>query len=166
MLSSRLFGGGMRNWISSLSLLLVGACAGQSAALLPKVDELAARQEVDKQNAIYLDDAHDKLIRATTVFANIARANPEICPRTAYVHTGMFTASADDFRADQRDAARLIFGNAAVQTAEAEEPFVYWVLPDSPAQRAGIAVGDRIVAVDGIPVRPGEKASQQFAALL
>ncbi|MGQ9615261.1 MAG: RIP metalloprotease RseP [Spirochaetota bacterium] len=33
------------------------------------------------------------------------------------------------------------------------EPIVGGVLPDQPAQRAGIKEGDRIVAVDGIPIR-------------
>ncbi len=155
----------MRRLISLLACVLVGACAGQSASLLPQVDEVAARLEADKQNAIYLTDFRDKLIHSTTVFANIAHKNAEQCPRTAYLHTGMLTASAGDFRADQRDAARKIFGSASLH-AEANEPFVYWVLPDSPAAKAGIEVGDRIVAVGGSSVGPDEKASEHLGTLL
>lgn len=155
----------MRRLISALALLLVGACAGRSASLLPQVSEVAARLEAEKQNVIFLTDFRDKLIHATTVFATLAHANADQCPRTAYVHTGMLTASAADFREDQRGAARKIFGSTVLHP-EANEPFVYWVLPDSPAAKAGIQVGDRIVAVGGAAVEPGEKASERLGALL
>lgn len=155
----------MRRWISALACIVVGGCAGQPASLLPRVDEVAARQEADKQNAIFLADFRDKLIHATTVYATIAHANADQCPRTAYVHTGLLTASVGDFRADQRDAARTIFGTAALES-DADGPFVYWVLPDSPAARAGIRIGDRIVAVGGSTVGEGTRASERLAALL
>ena len=129
------------------------------------MEELAARQEVERQNAIFLADFRDKLIHATTVYATIARANADQCPRTAYVHTGMLTASVGDFRTDQRDAARRIFGTEALD-ADADGAFVYWVLPASPAARAGVELGDRIVALDGSVVGGGDKASQRFANLL
>jgi hypothetical protein len=155
----------MRSWISALACLLVAGCAGQPASLLPRVDDRAARQEVERQNAIFLVDFRDKLIHATTVYAAIARANADQCPRTAYVHTGLLTASVADFRADQRDAARRIFGTAALES-EADGPFVYWVLPDSPAERAGIQVGDRIVGLGGSPVGEGSRANERLGSLL
>ena len=67
----------MRRWISALVCVVVGACAGRPASLLPQVEELAARQEVERQNAILLADFRDKLIHATTVYATIARANAD-----------------------------------------------------------------------------------------
>ncbi len=88
-----------------LSCFLVTACASQSA-LPPDIDAKLAQAGVEKQHEIFLADYRDHLLRASTVFANLARANAGTCERTGPLHTGLFVTTAAAFTMEQRFAAR------------------------------------------------------------
>lgn len=151
----------MRSTSSILACVLLTACAGRTK-LLPEVDTKLAIAEVEKQNEIFLTDYRDHLIQASTVFANIARANAAHCPKAGPLYTGMMATNAGGFPNAQRAAARKVFGNPIGANDVDDQPWVFHVIAGSPADRSGIRVGDRILDVGGVDVGTGARGQAEM----
>src|SRR5207237_5294574 len=66
-----------------------------------------------------------------------------------------------DLAADKQSADPGTIG-VRLRSDSATPPTVIWVLPDSPADKAGVHVGDQVVAVDGAAVMGWADATQKI----
>ncbi len=151
----------MRSTFSILACVLLTACAGRTA-LLPDIDNLLAIAEVEKQHEIFLTDYRDHLVLASTVFAELARANADYCPKAGALYTGMLATNAGGFPAAQRVAARKVFGDVEGANDIDDQPWVFSIIPNSPAADAGLAVGDRVLAVAGQDIGNGTRGQTEM----
>ncbi len=86
--------------------------------------------------------------RVNEVGYRLAIANTELCPHTGAV-TGLLFHSASQYSDYLRPAAQ------ARWALEGDLPGVAAVAPGSPGARAGLKVGDLVLAVDGTPLSRG-----------
>lgn len=95
------------------------------------------------------------LRRGHGVFVQIARANADLCANAAAAYIGAMTTTIAIFPRDLQEAARKVMGAG-------DGVVVHYVAPDSPAQRAGLAIGDRIVSVNGAAIATGTAANNRY----
>lgn len=87
--------------------------------------------------------------RVNSVGYRLAVANVDLCPDTGPA-TGLLLHAESQYSDYLRPAARARWG------LEGDLPGVAAIAPDSPAERAGLQIGDLLVSVNGIPFAQGE----------
>lgn len=125
-----------------LALALAGAAP---AAASDEVEGLAALQALDA--------------RVATAGYRLAVAGAPFCQPTT-IQTGLAFHDLSQYAGGAQDDARAAFGLA-------DAPAVLAVVAGSPADRAGIRVGDELLAIDGAPVpaAEGDRSYARIAAL-
>jgi Zn-dependent protease with chaperone function len=134
-----------------LSLLSVGGCATPQlqTPMLP-ADQVAREEELQRKFAF--EHARDDRIRLLQVTYRLTTASADLCGDNVTGATGLFLWSARNFRDEEQKLAR-----AAYDIHDGYS--VLAVAADSPAAKAGLRAGDRIVSVDGVAVPEATRAS-------
>jgi Zn-dependent protease with chaperone function len=125
---------------------------------MPPVDSAALDAEAETQKRLVVGQHLAEVRQLHRIVYPMLAANAALCgARTAW-GTGLL-AETDE------DQGRL-FAAAAQAAGLGPLPTVIGVADGSPAARAGIVAGDRIVAVGGTPLSPGRRAHEDFVILM
>lgn len=142
----------MRTRIMAGMVLLctLAGCAAPTTQLAPVAKEEVAAEEAIQRELVLreLAGAQDRLNALT--WPLLAAASPLCSSKTGY-RFGFAVATAHDWKGDWAFAARNALGVS-------DSPSVLSITPGSPAGRAGLERGDRILAVNGVPVPAGRTA--------
>jgi len=125
--------------LSAVVMVVLAACAPTSQ--LPQISEKLAKEEAENQRAFAIREAMRRKIRLARVFAPLRVANAAICGETK-PFLGFLMDAPDAWPDDYASAFERVYGPG-------KEPVVTWVLKGSSADRAGLKVSDRILAVNG-----------------
>lgn len=135
------------------ALSVLGACSsGNMAGLSPA--ELD--QEALFQRQLALEEQVSMQRQVENVSFRVMTAAAEFCRDARGVAYGFTVANRDSFGPNMREAATAAFGLDGSAR-------VLSVAAGSPAERAGLAVGDVITRVDGTPISPGADAIKSVA---
>ncbi len=144
----------MRRWFVLLPLVLLTACAG-AVTKLPTVETSAVYEEAKKQRALVVKEYINSFERLQRLAYPILLANYELCGEEVTYLTGMFTANADGFNGEMREAM--------VKLRNLDEFIkVVYVVPNSPAAKAGVKAGDTLITINGNQIAYGEGAEEKF----
>lgn len=132
---------GRKTLISLLVVVGVSGCAAAGPELAP---EPAPGIRLDR---LIASDA-----RVARVGHRLSVANADLCPRTSML-AGWALHAASLYSPELAPHARARFGLSG------DLPGILSVAPDSPAEQAGLRVGDLILDVDGQPLSPGPERS-------
>lgn len=144
----------MRNVLAGLLLLGVAACAAPTTQA-PTITAAETTVEAARQAEYVIDRRRAEIARLSKVANRIRIANEELCPRKA-AWVGATFETIHDYAPDLRSAASTVL-------ALGDQPQVTFVVPDGPAHQAGLAAGDRVLALDGKPVTRGAKGGRALA---
>ena len=127
---------------------LVSGCATTTTKLAPITPEEVSAEEL-KQRELALVTLESQQARLDRLSYPILAAAVPLCGAETRGGAGFRYASLHSFEKEWRQAAANAFGmNDSVQ--------VVAVTPGSPADRAGLRAGDRILALNAEPTVPGE----------
>jgi len=132
--------------------LPVLACAGPSA-YIPDVDAREIREERRRQVEDHLRTYVAQYARLYGVYHRVATANTEFCPHVAPRH-GFAAVTPQELPEGYRLAGR------SALALDRHRPTVVVVADGSPAAKAGLAVGDILLAFNGEPVPSDEGARE------
>ena len=141
---------------------LIAAYAFLSACMAPTThiaagDPAAVAAEREEQYLLSMETMANREQRLDVLSRPILRANVELCPETSY-KIGFRFGSEYLFDEDARSAARRLYGFA-------NRLGVMAVFPDTPADRAGMRVGDALLAINGDPLPTIGSRRQHNAAV-
>lgn len=83
-------------------------------------------------------------LKVATIVFRLATANRDLC-HTNTPLTGLVLSNLDQYGAESRPVARRLFNIGDAPTVEA-------IVPGSPAEQAGLKVGDWLLAVNAVPL--------------
>ncbi len=142
------------------SILLVAvalaACAPQSR--VPEISHKAAAEEARKQREIVILERMKVQNRLRRVDFAVRAANADLCKEKA-PGVGFLTMNLDSAPREYRAAYASLYGVSSQIT-------LISVFEGSPADRAKLAVGDRIVSVNGKIIGTGSAGRSQVAELI
>jgi membrane-associated protease RseP (regulator of RpoE activity) len=138
----------MRKLLSGFILLSLAACASP-ATQAPVISAAEATAEAARQSEYVIERRRAEMARLSGVVNRIRVANEDLCPRKA-PWIGATFETIHDYAPDLRPAAAAVL-------ALGDQPQVTFLVPDGPAQAAGLAIGDRVLAVEDKPVVKGAK---------
>ena len=153
-----IMGEGMRKaWMTAVAALGLIAWADPKTAG-PQITDDAVRAEARKQAAYVFASRWKEYQRVENVAFRIEVANQDLCADRA-PRLGLDLRSAEDFDKRVRDAAveGLHIGDGLT---------VAHAVPDGPAARAGVRIGDVVVSVNGEAAPVGKDAAATFAKRL
>lgn len=138
----------MRIFRSALSLalaLLAGACAGPVSSLPPlSKDDIAA--ELRRQQVAQIRKYYGELHRVDSVAFRIRTANAADCKGWVSAQIGLYAATPRSlpkkYQSYSAEALDLSWAHATVIS----------IVPNSPADKAGIKNGDELISFNGDPV--------------
>lgn len=138
----------MAKRVAALILTALAGCSTvEPVVALPSADADALRAEAIFQQEASLDRLRQQDGRVAAVSFRLNVANLDLCADKALL-TGMMLHHALQYGLDIRPVAMRHFGLTG-------RPAVLTVAPDSPAARAGVKVGDSLVAIDGVDFADG-----------
>lgn len=115
---------------------------------------VAVTAEAQKQKELLIQEAVRDRARLTAVSAPIVAANVELCRDVVIGSLGFGWWNLGDLPRELNDAAAAAYGLTAI-------PQVNFVQAGGPADRAGIKLGDQLVALDGRDLPTGDDAARQ-----
>ncbi len=156
----------MKKFYLFMALLMLASCGTQTR--LPLLDPEAVKAEADKQKrqsqakvevrwekdiSDWIKDSH----RLAAVSSKILTEGAKFCEERKHIgpYLGMRVWSKYYFVKEWRPAAVSRFGLG-------KEVQLYLVDPGSPADSAGLKIGDVILALNGKPLPSGKKAIKEF----
>ncbi len=138
-----------------ISILLVSCVAPVTRHA--QIDNRAMRIEEQKQMEIALLSLIKNESRLDNVAYSLFTGAASMCgDKTRYV-SGMQAANIYLFHKDMRPAVKRLYGMDG-------HPGVLYISRNSPAEKAGIQIGDLILSVNGKPVTAGKSAVNDFDA--
>jgi hypothetical protein len=145
---------GSRVLLTTPILVLLGACATPSTRIAP-ADASRVRAEEELQRELVLHDLVEEQGRLDALAFPIMVSGTELCGEKTSWQWGFRHDHALSHEAEWRTAARAAgIGDSLT---------VVGVAPDSPADVAGLRVGDRILSIDGSFLPDGKKAMKAAA---
>lgn len=148
----------MNKLISLLFLILLTSCASPQAMYLEGTSEEIAA-EARKQKELVLQKRYEGDRRVMRVSFPILVKNVDLCGEKVGPSFGMGAWSIDAVEGDYREAAKSLFGLD-------QQPALYITVGGSPAARAGLDRGDKIIAVDGHEIEPGRNALRDLTRIV
>lgn len=147
----------------SLGLLVVllvslTACTAPATRQAPLDNQLVV-QEQERQREIAVASSVRKYERLYRVGYPLLKAATPLCPDRQRPGMGYLLLSRYDFTPEMRGAATRVF-NAH------DGLRVFRVLPDSPAERAGLKEGDELIGIDSFQVDRRDGEEQRLNAFL
>lgn len=91
------------------------------------------------------------------VFVRLAIANADLCGDNTMAEFGMRFATLASIEEESRAAA-------AASGLLTDDPVVFFADPELPAGKAGVRLGDRLAAIEGRVLEPGELPRSQFSS--
>lgn len=150
-----------RFWIhlvlTACAVVPVGACSSRS--LVPNVSKEAVQAEAERQVAFRFESLIEDSKRLHSVAFRIRTANTRYCGRAVGPSFGLSVLSLENLSKELRATAAARLGIDQLVT-------VVHVVKDSPARRAGLAPGDRVLEIGGRAVPEGRKGAAVFARTL
>jgi hypothetical protein len=139
-----------------LGVLVVG-CGTTTKRI--DVDDAAAAAEVEKQRQLYVSSQARDQRRVQELAGPLLTANADLCGEDIRPYLGMTSANVEYWPKEYRNAAAAVMGvGERVQVLE--------VIPDGPADAAGLNEGDILLRIAGKHVPTGKKATKKTAELL
>lgn len=138
-----------------IGALLLAGCAPRSN--FPAVDERLARAEARKQRVVAMKSVFRQDKRVWNISSRILIANAGLCGEKVTKHLGVKATTLEHFGPEWREIARTELGVGDHLT-------INHVAEGSPAQAAGLRVGDRILRLNGEALGTGRQALQKVAA--
>lgn len=151
--------GFVRAFLAVTALGALSACAPQARVALPQTG--GAPQAVSTADFVKGLEAEQRVEdrrRLDRVAFKVLSAAAELCDGQLRPYYGLTAVNADGFDSELRQAARAALGLGA-------RPAMLYVVPDSPAARAGLRAGDVITTIDGRPVASGAIAAGDLERL-
>ena len=137
-----------------LLVIILSGCASPKTRYAT-VDPGLAEAEAHKQKQLAFSDLWAERTRLNNVGFDILRAGAPLCSNRLLPETGIVADSLTNYDDDMRDIARDVL--------QLEDPVtVTQVISGSPADRAGVHVGDQILTVNRWTVPSGNKATAAF----
>lgn len=127
----------------ALALALAACAAPQTAG--PAVTAEAISAEALAQQRFVLNQRRAEQKRVLSIHHRLSAANLEFCKTTSAAIGAMFETVASYPKE---------FAAAARASGVGDQPVVAAVLETSPAETAGLKVGDEVVSLNGAPVKP------------
>ncbi|MDH3579843.1 MAG: M48 family metallopeptidase [Hyphomicrobiales bacterium] len=150
-----------RAWLTGAALccagLALGSCGGRQQ--VPQVSQEAIQQETARQRAFRFESLISETRRLQSVSFRIRTANTAWCRQAIGPQFGMSVLSLENLEPDIRPIAAERLGLDQMVG-------VVHVVKNSPARRAGLAPGDRLVEVDGRAIPGGQKGTRVLAQIL
>lgn len=142
---------------SLLVVLLASACGPVSK--LPEVDAAAAAIEAEKQRELILETEFAQYARVNDIAYALFEKNVELCRDDTAYSIGAILANRHSHGPDFAETLARVygFGEGANLLAVAE---------GSPADEAGLEVGDEIVSIDGQSVPSGKRAAVKASEMI
>ena len=144
--------------VSILTLLASMMAAVSSCAPVSRMPDMApdaVRSETDSLRQLVIEQHLDDAERLHRIVYPILAANASLCGTRITRVPGFLVENRFDFPSDYR--------SASVSAGLGDGLSVVAVAPDSPAARAGVARGDRVIAVAGTPLSTGTRARRDLA---
>ena len=137
-------------WPLVLALLLSGAAGGASAAHAETAQQLEeVRQLLERY---HLSRPEESALNRAAIEGMIRALDD---PYTEYL-------SPEEWEAYQKDLEQEFVGIGVYLTIHNQAVYITDVIPDSPAEKAGIRAGDTILEVDGKAVRTTDEARNRL----
>ena len=149
----------MRKAVAAVGLaaLLVQACATVAPEVaLPSAEREALRVETEAQQTAALERLREHHLRVATLGHRLALANAELCPERGRV-PGFTLFQTLQLPRELRGAARDVYGVT-------DDVSLFTVVEDSAAARAGLASGQRLVAINGERLRQGARGDMRWTS--
>ncbi len=144
----------VRTLLAALSLTACIAPTSQLGRISP---ELVQREQLLQQRLVIESGLAEQRRLADLVFPMVRAAVP-LCGRHVTTRTGVWVTNLHAYDRTFQDAARSL--------GFSDTLMVVGVAAGSPAERAGITVGDRVLGIAGSPAPMGRMAIAQFSALV
>lgn len=136
--------------VTLLTVILIAGCATPTTQRI-KVDDVAAEIEAKKQRQVALEALVDDQIRLFRVSYPIVTGAHELCGEKTRHTIGAWFANTSAYGPEFKEAAATAYGLSDIVK-------VMYVIPGSPADRAGLRVGDYPVSINGWAVPVGDGA--------
>ena len=137
--------------------LALAACAPKTD--FPKIDDAAAASEARKQRVAVLQNFIDTETRVSRVGHPVLLHNADLCGTDTTYRIGVSGWTAALLDEEYQDIAKKEFKIDNTLT-------VVSIVPESPAERAGIQIGDKIASINGQSLDDAEDAKEDFAEAL
>jgi hypothetical protein len=138
-----------------LVAVLAAACAPTSN--LPTISKEAAEAEAEKQRQLVLDDYSKDAARLGDIAFRLFTANADLCKNRTRPSTGVLLIDKDMLG---KDFSRTVSDRFALEDGVA----ILAVAAGSPADKAGLKVGDRLMRVGDWAVPAGRAGAEQVGA--
>lgn len=140
-----------------LVALPVTACVAPTSQLGRISPELVAREQLLQQRLVIESGLTEQRRLADIVYPMVRSAVP-LCGRYVTTRTGVWVSNLHAYDRSFQDAAKSL--------GFSDTLMIVGVSAGSPAERAGIMVGDRVLSVAGATAPMGRTAIAQFSSLL
>ncbi|WP_269716412.1 M48 family metallopeptidase [Caulobacter sp. NIBR2454] len=147
----------MKRCIAALAAVLLSGCA-TPVTEGPEVSIDARNEETRRQQEYVLAVRSEETARLLRIAEHVKAANVELCHRRA-LSIGAHFESIYDYAGQMRAAAKAVHGVSG-------KPQVTWLDERGPAAKAGLRMGDQLLAVNGSRVASGPKAGKSARGLL
>lgn len=137
-------------FVTLLTVVLIAGCATPTTQRI-KVDDVAAEIEAKKQRQVALEALVDDQIRLFRVSYPIVTRAHELCGEKTRHTIGAWFANNSAYGPEFKEAAATAYSLSDIVK-------VMYVIPGSPADRAGLRVGDHPVSINGWAVPVGDGA--------
>ncbi|HLF58144.1 MAG TPA: M48 family metallopeptidase [Alphaproteobacteria bacterium] len=143
--------------LAALAPLLLAGCGSETPRVAVSESDLKAEEQV--QNDLALDATLHQHARLLDVAFPISVASAELCGTDVIPGFGLNIADISNLRKELREPAqrRLNLGDA---------PQILHIVPGSPADKAGLKEGERIVALGGTKIAAGDDAANATMDIL
>lgn len=141
---------------AAIILLFLVACAPTTQRVAVSHAEVAAEAEL--QRRLFVVESVAERARLDNVVFRVMQGTAGLCRGRTKHQFGLTVATRDSFGSDLRGAAEAALGLD-------DRLRVLSVVPASPADRAGLLLGDVISEVNGTPVGTGARSLRKFASI-